>query len=117
MSLSLARRTSWRASKLKSSAAASIQFSGSADGPVQQVVGGDQVLVDGVAQVRQVDAAEGPVPVAAVALAAVQFGAGLLDQLGVDRIAGRGRVERLLQPPADHHHAACTSRRLRDTSP
>ena len=51
--------------------------------PVEQVVGGDQVLVDGVAQVRQVDAAERAVPVAAVALAAVEFGAGLLDQLAL----------------------------------
>ena len=77
-----------------------------ADGLVQQVVGGDQVLIDGVAEVRQIDAAEGPVPVAAVALAAIELGAGLLDQLGVDRFAGRGRIERLLQPAADHHHAA-----------
>ena len=88
-----------------------------ADRPVQQVVGGDQVLVDGVAQVRQIDAAERPVPIAAIALAAIEFGAGLLDQLGVDRIAGRGRVDRLLQPAADHHHAGSTSRRLRGTSP
>ena len=106
MSLSLVRRTSCRASKLKSSAAASIQVSGLADGPVQQVVGGDQMLIDGVAQVRQIDAAERPVPVAAIALAAIELGAGLLDQLGVDRVAGRGRGDRLLQPPADHHHAA-----------
>ena len=61
-----------------------------AGGAVQQVVGGDQVLIDGVAQVRQIDAAERPVPVAAIALAAVEFGAGLLDQLAVDRLAGRG---------------------------
>ena len=48
-------------------------------GRVEQVVGGDQVLEDGVAQVRQIGAAEGAVPVAAVALAAVELGAGLID--------------------------------------
>ena len=62
--------------------------------PVQQVVGGDQLLIDGVAEVRQVDAAEGPVPMAAVALAAIELGAGLLDQLGAGR---RPLVDRLLQ--------------------
>ncbi len=63
-----------------------------AGGPVQQVVGRDQRVVDGVAEVRQVDAAEGPVPIAAVALAAVELGAGLLDQR-----AGRPLVDGLLQ--------------------
>ena len=53
-----------------------------ADGLVQQVIGGDQVLVDGVAEVRQIDAAESPVPIAAIALAAIKFAAGLLDQFG-----------------------------------
>ena len=51
--------------------------------PIQQVVGGDQVLVDGVAEVGQIDAAERPVPVAAVALAAIKLDAGLLDQLAL----------------------------------
>ena len=60
--------------------------------PVQQVVGGDQAAVDGVAEVRQVDAAEGPVPVAAVALAAVELRAGLLDQ--------RAGAPRRRSPPA-----------------
>ena len=49
-------------------------------GGVEQVVGGDQMLVDGVAQVRQVRAAERAVPVAAVALAAIELGAGLVEQ-------------------------------------
>ena len=99
-SLSLASWTSWRPSKLKSSAVASIQASSRACGSrstgrlIEQVVGGDQVLIDGVAQMRQVDPAEGPVPVAAVALAAVQLRAGLFDQLGVDgspRLGGFAR--------------------------
>ena len=77
-----------------------------ADRAVQQVVGGDQMLVDGVAQVRQIDAAERAVPIAAIALAAIQLGAGLLDQFGVDRVAGGGRGDGLLQPAADDHHAA-----------
>ena len=59
-----------------------------AGGLVQQVVGGDQVVVDGVAQVGQIEAAERAVPVAAIALAAVELDAGLLDQLGIDRVAG-----------------------------
>ena len=96
ISRSLVSRTSCRASKLKSSAAASIQVSALPDRPVEQVVGGNQVLIDGVAQVRQIDAAEGPVPVAAVALAAVELEPGLFDQLGIDRVAGRGRGDRLL---------------------
>jgi len=74
------------------------------DGAVQQVVGRDQTTVDGVAQMRQINAAERPMPVAAVALAAIQLNASLLDQLGVDRIADRRRVERLAKPAADHHH-------------
>ena len=82
----MANCTSGRASKLKSSALASTQGP-TARPPDPEVVGGDQPLVDGVAQVRQVDAAEGPVPVAAIALAAVELGAGLLDQLA--RGAGR----------------------------
>ncbi len=49
-------------------------------GRVEQVVGSDQVLEDGVAQVRQVRAAEGAVPVAAVALAAVELSPGLVDE-------------------------------------
>ena len=57
---------------------------------IQQVVGGDEVFVDGVAQVGEVNAAERAVPVGAVALAAIQFGPGLFDQLAVDRISGGG---------------------------
>ena len=71
ISLSFVRRTSWRASKLKSSAVGFDPRLRPPDGAIQQVVGGDQVLIDGVAKVRQIDAAEGPVPVAAIALAAV----------------------------------------------
>ncbi len=41
------------------------------DGSIQQVVGGDQMLVDGVAEMGQIDAAERAVPIAAIALAAV----------------------------------------------
>ncbi len=65
----------------------------------QQAVGGDQVLIDGVAEVRQVNAAEGAVPVAAVALAAVKFGLGLIDQS-----VGRAFLARLGEPAADVHH-------------
>ena len=57
---------------------------------VEQIVGGDQMLVDGVAQMRQVGAAERTVPVAAIALAAVELGAGLIDQVAVR--AGRHGV-------------------------
>src|SRR3954471_6558718 len=45
---------------------------------IEQIVGGNQVLVDGVAEVRQVRAAESAVPVAAIALASVKFGACLV---------------------------------------
>ena len=37
-------------------------------------------MEDGIAEVRQVSATEGPVPIAAVALAAVKLSAGLIDE-------------------------------------
>ena len=84
-------------------------------GRVEQVVGRDQVLVDGVAQVRQIRAAERAVPVAAVALAAVELGAGLVDERLVARAASPtplpfGAVRAVagvsfLQAAADHLHA------------
>ena len=43
---------------------------------VQQVVGRDQVVVDRVAQMWQVNAAKGTVPITAVALASIKFTAG-----------------------------------------
>ena len=58
---------------------------------VEQVVGGDQMVVDGVSQVRQVGPAEGTVPVAAVALAAVQF-ASRVGQRLPPRNPARGRL-------------------------
>ena len=50
---------------------------------VEQIVGSDQMLIDRIAQMRQVSAAERTVPVAAIALAAIELGAGLIDQVAV----------------------------------
>ena len=66
------------------------------DGSIEQIVGGDQVLIDGVAQMGQIDAAERAVPIAAIALAAVQLGAGLFEQLGIHRLARGHRRDGLL---------------------
>ena len=68
---------------------------------VQQVVGGDQVVVHGVPQMRQIDPAEGAVPVAAIALAAVEFASCPIQVLAVDAVAFG-----LVEAAADHHHAA-----------
>ena len=56
---------------------------GLALGVVERVVGGDQAAVDRVAEVGQVEAAEGAVPVRAVALAAVELAAGDFEVVGV----------------------------------
>src|SRR4051812_23178387 len=86
-------------------------------GCIEQVIGGDQMLEDGVAEVREVSAAECTVPVAAIALAAVELGAGLVDErlsagtaaafsIAVRSEFGLATVRyKLVQPLADHLHA------------
>ena len=68
---------------------------------VENVVGSDQRAIDRVAKVRQIDAAERPVPMAAIALGPIKLGAGRFDKL-----PGRAVVDGVLQATADHHHAA-----------
>ena len=85
---SFSRRTSWRASRLKSADLERDARAGLALGVVERVVGGDQAAVDRVAQVRQIEAAERAVPVGAVALAAIELLAGDLEVVGVG-VAGR----------------------------
>ncbi len=50
----------------------------------QQLLGRDEMLVDGVAQVRQVDAAEGAVPPRTIALGAIQFLPRLRQRAGIN---------------------------------
>ena len=69
------------------------------------------MVVDGVAQVGQIDAAERPVPVAAVALAAVQFA-----PRGFKRLARQPLPLRSLEVAADHHHPGVHLVRLPDTA-
>jgi len=98
-------------------------------GGVEQVVGGDQVLEDGVAKVREVRATERSVPIAAVALAAVEFGAGLVDErLRAGATSALFSVchsypklivavcRQFVQSATDHLHCGRTSRWFRDTS-
>ena len=86
---------------------------GAALGVVQGVMSGDQAAVDRVPQVRQVKAAERPMPVRTVALAPIELLAG---DLQVIRVAGRVRLDRR-QPLARPSASGRTSRRIRDTSP
>ena len=73
-----------------------------ADGRLEQRVGGNQVVVDGVPQMGQIKSAKGPVPIGAVALAAVEFRARLVDEVGpLDGLLLGGD---LLQPLADLQH-------------
>ena len=57
------------------------------DRPREQVVGRDQLAINGVAQVGQIDAAERSVPIRAIALAAIQGGARLFDQVASDIVS------------------------------
>ena len=68
-------------------------------GAIEQVVGGDQRAVHGVAQVRQINAAERSVPVAAIALSAIQLGAGRFDQAAILAL-----LLGLAHAAADHQH-------------
>ena len=69
ISRSFSRRTSWRASRLKSPTSSCDARTCASLGVVERVVSGDQAAVDRIPQVRQVEAAERPMPVGAVALA------------------------------------------------
>ena len=71
--------------------------------PVEQIVGGDQAVVNGVAEVGQIDPAERAVPVGAIALAAVKLGPRGLQQLLVQRLVPVGGLDSL-DPAAEEHH-------------
>ena len=67
--------------------------------PVEERVGLDELAVDGIAEVGEVDAPEGPVPVGAVALPAVERRRRLLEHVGI----GIPRAAHPLQPLAHRH--------------
>ena len=71
--------------------------------PIGAGVGSDQLAIDGIAEVRQVDAAKGTVPVGTVALTAVEGLRGFGDRRGIGDGLTAGRQS--LQPPAHRHHA------------
>ena len=53
---------------------------------IEQIVSGDHLVVDRVAQVRQIDAAERSVPVGAIALRAIEGASGPVELLAVDSL-------------------------------
>ncbi len=59
------------------------------------------MVVDGTAQMRQVDATERTVPVTAIALTAIQFAS-----CPVEILALRTILFGSFEAPADHHHTA-----------
>src|ERR1700722_7202041 len=71
-------------------------------GRFEQGIGGNQMVVNGVAQMRKEKTTEGPMPVRAVALSTIKFGPRLRDEVRpLDRLFLRGD---LLQPLTDLQH-------------
>lgn len=73
---------------------------GAANRLIEQVLAGDELVIDGVAQMGEIDAAEGTVPVGAVALTAIK---GLLG--GAQGVAPQAALPGCFQPFAGDHHA------------
>ena len=70
-------------------------------GVVERVVGQDQAAIDGAAEMGEIKAAEGAVPVRAVALTSIELAAGNFQVVGI----GIGPGRRGLQAMRDHEHA------------
>ena len=56
---------------------------------IEQIVGGNHLVVDGVSQVRQIDAPERSVPVRAIALGAIEGASSPVQLLAVDSLTLR----------------------------